>query len=378
MTRRVEFWSSTEYATFLPALVRQLGKRAVTARQCFQVRQTDYWDARGRAERLLLRYRCYVLYPLRVGFKFLRRRGISAGVVCTNTFFAPWIAVLAAGRGTPVVNWVFDLFPDVLVVAGKLKRGSIAERMLVSLVRSTFHRSAANVFLGERLLKHAEERFGRIPRAFVIPVGADAAPFRDMPPFERALGAHAKVLYCGNLGRMHDIDTVTAAIRRGLPEGIDVAFRGNGAGFRELKAAITGTAGTAVSLGGNLEGDPWREEMLSAEVALVTLRHGAGGLVMPSKTYSAMAAGQAILAVCPADSDLAATVKRHDAGWVVEPGDIAGLQSAFRQIATEPALVLRRRQNAFSAGQGIYGQVAIAGLWADLFDKVELGASRGR
>lgn len=378
MTRRVEFWSSTEYATFLPALVGQLQNHEVTARQCFQVRQVDYWNSRRWIERLFLRFRCYALYPLRVGLRFIRGRGLSAGVVCTNTFFAPWIAVRVAGRGTPVVNWVFDLFPEVLVVAGKLKSGSIGERMLASLVRSTFHHAAANVFLGERLLAYAEMRFGKIPRAFVIPVGADAAPFRHQSPGKRDERVPPKVLYCGNFGRMHDVETVACVIRSGLPEGIEMEFCGNGAGYRALEAAIAATDDKRVALGGNLEGDAWIEKMLSAEVALVTLRRGAEGLVLPSKTYSAMAAGQAVLAVCPTNSDLADTVRKLDAGWVVEPGDAEGLRSALRQIATEPEAVFRCRQNAFNAGQGLYDQKAIAGQWTDLFDQIERETSKGR
>lgn len=372
MTPRVEFWSSTEYATFLPALVRALEERGVAARQCYQVSQSDYWAARGRMARLVFRARCYGLYPLRVGLKFLRRgRAMPAvGVVCTNTFYAPQVAMLASGRrGTPVVNWVFDLYPDVLTVAGKLRAGSFAERVIARSVRASFHRASANVFLGERLLEHARSRFGPIPRAHVIAVGADGAPFRHNAPQMRTSFSHATVLYCGNLGRMHDVDTVITAIRRGLPPDVRIAFRGNGAGFRALEAAV-GSGRGGVTLGANIEGAAWREAMETAEVALVTLKPGAEGVVMPSKTYSAMVAGQAILAVCPRESDLADTVLRHDAGWVVAPGDTAGLLAVLSQIENEPVEVHRRRMNAFNAGHARYDQAAIAGVWDALIKSI--------
>lgn len=372
MKRRVEFWSSTEYTTFLPGLVTWLEERNVTAKQCFQVSQADYWAARERGDRFAMRARCYGLYPLRVGLKFLRRRNKPAvGVVCTNTFYAPWVALFASGTsGTPVVNWVFDLYPDVLTLAGKIKRGSLTGRVIASLVRSTFHHAAANVFLGEHLLAHARKRFGPIPRAHVIPVGADGTLFRHRLPKPRAADATATILYCGNLGRMHEFDTVAGAIRQGLPAGVRMDFRGNGAGFRALETSLESALGGNVSFGENLSREQWVETMSAAEVGLVTVRPGAEGLVMPSKTYSAMVAGQAILAICPSQSDLADTVRLHDAGWVVEPGDTAALQAALAQIAGEPAEVLRRRVNSFNAGQGIYDQVAIAGVWALLFDEV--------
>jgi glycosyltransferase involved in cell wall biosynthesis len=372
MSRRVEFWTSTEYTTFLPGLVAQLEERNYLARQRFQVSQADYWTARGRLARFALRARCYLVYPLRVAFKFMRRdTSPGAGVVCTNTFYAPWLAIFSSGNsGTPVVHWVFDLFPDVLTIAGKIRRGSFLERRLAGIVRSTFHHAAANVFLGDHLLAHAQKRFGRIPRAHVIPVGADGAPFRHSPPGPTASGETVAILYCGNLGRMHEVETVAAAIREGLPKGARMDFRGNGAGFRALEAAVAGAGGDRVALGGNLSKDGWVEAMRSAHVGLVTLKPGAEGLVMPSKTYSAMVAGQAILAVCPAKSDLADTVRMHEAGWVVESGDVAGLRAAIAEIVSDPAELFRRRKNSFNAGQGIYDQVAIAGLWSSLFESI--------
>jgi hypothetical protein len=66
--------------------------------------------------------------------------------------------------------------------------------------------------------------------------------------------------------------------------------------------------------------------MRTADVALVAIARGAEDVMMPSKTYSAMVTGQAILAVCPLASDLAETALGNDCGWVVEPGDVEGLR----------------------------------------------------
>jgi hypothetical protein len=57
---------------------------------------------------------------------------------------------------------------------------------------------------------------------------------------------------------------------------------------------------------------------------------------MPSKTYSAMMAGQAILAIAPEDSDLVDLIKAADCGWFVEPGDVAGLAAVIDAISSSP------------------------------------------
>ena len=366
--RQVDFWSSTEYSSFLPGLTRALVAHSWKGQSRYEISEADYRSARGRRARFALRWRAYVRYPWNL------RRALRAGartdvaVVCTNTFYAPRIAE-RVGRGTAVVHWVFDLFPDVLVVGGKLRMGSAGARLLDRLTRATFDQASANVFLGERLLAHAVARFGPIPRAVVIPVGCDARPFANMPPVRSVHGEPVCALYCGNLGRMHDVDTIVGAMNAGLPEKFALSFRGNGAGFRQLGSAINeGKSGDTVSLGGNLKEADWIDAMRRAEVALVTMKPGAEGVVMPSKTYSALAAGQAVVAICPEASDLADTIRKHDCGWVVVPGDVSRLSNLLAEIVDQPEELFRRRQNAWRAGQQVFDQQALVKAWVEVLE----------
>jgi len=366
---RVDFWSSTEYATFLPGLVRALGPLGWTARSRFVVTERDYREARSPLQRLLIRSKAYGWYPLRLAAAMRSRRRPDVAVVCTNTFYAPWVAErVGRSRGVPVVHWVFDLFPDVLVAAGVLKRGRGAEPMLHRWVRATFDRAAANVFLGDRLLHHAEERFGAIPRAVVIPVGCDATAFANPPPTFRPKAGPTRLLYCGNLGRMHDTATLLGAVQAGLPADLEIEVRGNGAGFAVLAQAPAGRGSAALKLGGSLPSGEWEQAMRAADAALVTMGEGTDGIVMPSKTYSAMAAGQAIVAVCPASSDLAATVRRHACGWCVRPGDVAGLQAVLQTLVREPGELLDRRRRAWQAAREHYDQRVLADRWVSVLN----------
>ena len=331
------------------------------------VSQAAYRQARTRAARLWLRFCTYGVYPWQVLGRFAGARPDMVGVLSSTTFYAPWLAMLVAPRKVPLVHWVLDLYPDALEVAGKLDRAGVPARLLRSLMRATFQRAAANVFLGTHLLRHAERSMGAIPRAQVIPVGADGGPFRATPPLPR--GKPVRVLYCGNLGQMHDTETVFAVLAAGLPDGVEVSFCGNGAGFDALAARLAGT-GRKVSFSGNLPDAQWASAMREADVALVTLRRGAEQVVMPSKAYSAMMAGQAVLAIGVAESDLAELVRTHDAGWLVEPGDATGLRRVLERIAEVPDEVLAKRRNAWQAGHRFYDQSVVSRRWADLFEQV--------
>lgn len=367
----IEFWSSTEVAAFQTALARELRAAGWTVAERFVVPQGEYWNARTRWQRWRMRIRSYGLYPARL-HRHLRRLGEpTVSVVCSNTFYAPWVATRAARPATRVVHWVFDLFPEVLLFSGWLRPGGLGERVLRRVVRRSFDRAAANVFLGENLRRYAERKFGPIPRSHVIAIGADGAPFRDAEPARTVRTDRGEVLtllYCGNMGRMHDFATFAAAVPRvaGLP--LRFQLRGNGPERRGLEARTAHCP--HVSFGPNLEAEEWAGAMKDAGVALVFLKEVAGGLVMPSKTFSALVAGQAVLAVCPRDSDLAALILKHDAGWVVAPGDVDGLVQVLQHLAAAPDEVLQKRRNAWRAGHGHYEQGMLAKQWVELFRQV--------
>jgi len=359
----VDLWSSVELGAFLRGLVRGLDAAGWQARHRFAVTEDRYRRAQGVAARAAVRWSSYVAYPWQLDRQLRRGSVPEVEVVCTNTFYAPAVALRAAGHRVPVVNWIFDLFPDVLVAGEKIEADGPLARRLAALTRWTFSQAAANVFLGERLRAFAEERYGPIPRSHVIPVGADGAALGEDEPLARPSDCPLRVLYCGNLGRMHDIDTIAAVMGQPPPAGWNIEFRGHGAGFRELASR---SPGGHVTFGGSLAEDEWSRAMRAADVALVTMKAGAEGVVMPSKTYSAMMAGQAILAVCPLQSDLADTVRRDDAGWVVAPGDTQGLAAVLNAAAADATQVLAKRRNAFRAARTRYDQKVLATRWAEL------------
>ena len=91
-----------------------------------------------------------------------------------------------------------------------------------------------------------------------------------------------------------------------------------------------------------------------------------GVLYGPSKVYSAMAAGQAILAICPSHSDLAAVVRDHDCGWVIAPGDTSALAETLRRIAQDPASVDEKRANAYRAARQHFCMPVVTQQWIEL------------
>ena len=133
----------------------------------------------------------------------------------------------------------------------------------------------------------------------------------------------------------------------------------------ELEAVVSNCLSISeqVQLGDGLDQAAWIATMESADVALVTMVPGSETVVMPSKTYSAMMAGQAIVAIAPEDSDLVDLVKVADCGWFVDPGDVDGLARVVKAIYMDPGGLLEKRQNAYLYAQAHLGQDTLVNDW---------------
>lgn len=376
ITKRVVFWSSVDAAMFMRALVASLCARGILAEHRFTVSNADYRKRSTLWSRILLRVRMYIEYPIRLALACLLDRKPRIFVVTTNTFYAPLIANIFSRHNQPVVHLVWDLFPDALVESAICPRNSVAATCMKAVVQRTFQMSAANVFLGRQLLAYAESQFREITKPCIIAVGADANIFRDSSPRLVELCQPVDILYCGNLGTMHDTSTLISAVQALKPEaelwrGFTLSFHSSGplyADFKSKMAHATSVLGERIRLDNALSDEAWTIRMKKAHVALVTMNPGAERVVMPSKTYSALAAGQAILAICPCESDLARLILKEDCGWVVPPGRPDDLVRVLDEICSQRALLHRKRENAYRVGQSKYSDATVAQEWANLLN----------
>lgn len=373
---KVVFWSSVDASAVLGALVKEISDQGVIAEHKFFISAESYRNSKSILGRIILRFRMYIEYPIRLMLESILDRGPRIYIVTTNTFFAPLIAIAFSKSNQKVIHLVWDLYPDLLVGGdvGRLNNPFMA--LLSKLVGLIFSRAAANVFLGERLLSYARSRFPVISNAHVIPVGGDDGLFMEaqFPIIED--NKPIDILYCGNLGAMHDIDTLLGTLdSEVMSQGnFKISFNASGPSYPAFSDALKNKINYPfknICLEEPLTNVAWRARMLEAQVALITLKPNAERFIMPSKLYSALVFGQAILAVCTYDSDLARLIYENDCGWVVEPGHSDQLRDALLEITTNAGLLSIKRQNALKAGREKYSAQVIAEEWVRLYKLIE-------
>ena len=363
----------------MSAMIVSMRTIGIQAEHRFVVSSEEYRQARTPLYRTLLRLKMYLEYPVRLAWFCVIDRSPRILVITTNTFYAPLIAITLSSRSQLVVHLVWDLFPDALVTVGRFAPNGWVISCVKGIVQYIFRHVSANVFLGQRLLKHAETKFRQVPKSYVIPVGANASVFADVHLGLCELHRAVDILYCGNFGVMHDSITLIEALKSsdhidGLNGGFTLTFHASGPNYVDFKnsiRAIDSALARNVRLESSLNDDEWVYRMHQAQVALVTMKPGSEKVVMPSKTYSALAAGQAILAICPIDSDLAHLVIEEKCGWVVTPGKPEELLAALHEISTQRNLLLKKRKNAFQVGQSKFSNGGVAHEWVALINKLK-------
>ncbi|MGH8574560.1 MAG: glycosyltransferase, partial [Gammaproteobacteria bacterium] len=282
--------------------------------------------ASGGIGRARARIGSMLVFPFRViAHGFFRRPCVL--VATTNPFYLPLVLIATRPlHRVPVVALVYDLYPDALEVSGVLNPQGLVARVAAGANRFWLSRAEAVVFIGPEMAEHVRGRYGSPAYSEVIETGASVSEFDTVcahvadaeSELERWCRGKVVVSYVGNLGEMHDWETVCRAVPRVLADPalarlcfVVAAF---GAGAETLARRWSGLAPDRVRFEPPLPDPAWVRLLSSSSIALVTLKEAASKTSIPSKTFSAMAAGNAVVAVAPAGSDLATVVARECCG----------------------------------------------------------------
>jgi glycosyltransferase involved in cell wall biosynthesis len=327
---------------------------------------------RGSLAGRALDYFSFYLSAFLVLARLLSRNDIV--VAKTDPPLISVVAAIAAWlHGARLVNWLQDVFPEAAARSGmRLLSGPLGDIARVKRNWSV-RRAAVNVVLGERM---AAEVGRLVPgaRLRVVPNWADGSAVRPMAPGVSALrrewGFEGRFVvgYSGNLGRVHDCETLLAAARL-LAEEHDVVFSFVGGGFNFPRLLAAELAN--VSVRGYVPEARLGESLAACDVHLVTLRPAFEGLIVPSKFYGAAAAGRAVIFIGDPDGEIARAVATHGCGVTVAAGDGHGLAAAIRDLRASPEKLRAMGERARAAFEREWNKPVALARWRNVIAEVE-------
>jgi glycosyltransferase involved in cell wall biosynthesis len=232
----------------------------------------------------------------------------------------------------PSIIIAMDLYPEVLVANRSIPATSPLARLLKTVFGWSYRGATRVVALGpvmrERLLAKGVDP-ARIVCIANWSTGSEGIVRGSANRLLSEWGVEGKfvVLYSGNLGIAHEFDTFLrgfAAACAQIPELVLVVI-GKGSRLAEFKASVQALGvEPRVRYSDFVAAERMPESIGIADVALVSLREGFEGLVVPSKVYGFMSRGVPVMYVGPR-SDVSLTLEDSGCGIVVAPGDPAAV-----------------------------------------------------
>jgi glycosyltransferase involved in cell wall biosynthesis len=285
----------------------------------------------------------------------------DAVVVLSNPPILPFAALLnRLLRGTPYVYVVYDVYPDMPVALGLLDDGSPVVRVWDRLMRPVYRNADAVVVLGDSMEQHLREKLDDDDRfdpddieviqnwedeSFIRPTAKEDNAFaREQGTTERFT-----LLYSGNIGRFHELETAIDAV--GLLEDrgrtdIGMLVIGEGARKAELRDYVEAEGIENVDFLPFQPRERLPETLTAGDASLVGIKPEMEGMCVSSKLYSSLAAGVPILAVVGEGDEVARVVQEFDCGAYVPPGDAEAAADALAKWADDELLAERQGDNA--------------------------------
>jgi glycosyltransferase involved in cell wall biosynthesis len=337
------------------------------------VRLTAY-----RRNNAVLRIFTWLAFSVQTFFYLLFKLRVRAILVTSNPPAAPYLAGwISRWRRTPLYLLVYDVYPDALINFGYLRPGGFLHRFWSAQNRILFRRAEALFTLSPSLVQSLEAYFSPdhparpvmvscwVDSDFIRPLSRKKNPFITEHALEKAF----VVLYSGNLGATHDIDSILRLAER-LEDQRNIRFIiiGEGAQRQKLELHIRRHNPPNLVLMPRQPAARLPYTFAAADIGIVTLGKGAEGLSVPSKTFYYLAAGVPLLAISAPGSELDRLVRDSGSGEVFSPGDTPGMYSYVLRLYGDREqagrLAQRARETALQHTRANAGVIArrIAGF----------------
>ena len=250
------------------------------------------------------------------------------------------------------------MYPDIVVRNGLLNDRHLVVRLWRILNKVIYQRAAFISTLAPQMANLVRQYVCKTSekKVVVIPTWVDTKRIKPIPkaknPFAVQHGQEAKltILYSGNLGITHDLNTLIE-VARSLTNHPKLHFIiiGGGVGWELIKEKTAGLSNVTVLPYQPRDILPY--SLATGDVSVVTLGKDYNGVSMPSKTYFAMAAGSALLGLSQKGSDIEYVIKKYKCGINVQPDDEKGIRDALLKFASSSEYLLFCKRNARAAAE---------------------------
>ena len=266
------------------------------------------------------------------------RRMVAAGksrpradVVVSGTS-PPRLAVfadrIARAHRARHVHWVMDVYPEIAVALGEIRRGSLTARFTGWLMGRAYRRCAAVIALDADMAAVLQRRSVEAIniRPWVFRTILDQIPKVPELPRDRRNQTWTW-LYSGNLGRAHEFETLLQAQKAIEDRGCEIrlSFQGGGPSWQKAQDRARELGLSRCDFRSYVPEESLAGSLLESDALVVTQRPETQGLLWPSKLGLVSALPRPILFVGPGDGAIARGLQSLSHAGIFLPGDVSGV-----------------------------------------------------
>jgi glycosyltransferase involved in cell wall biosynthesis len=247
--------------------------------------------------------------------------------------------------GIPYVCLLYDLYPDIAVELKVVPARHGLVKLWHWLNKQVWKKAQSIIVLSPTMKAKVQTNCPAVgDKIAVIHSWADSDWITPLPKRYNSF-AHQHnlidtftVLYSGNIGRCHDMDTILETARLLQHDSIQFVFVGEGAKRKDCIAYVEEWGLR------NCQFLPYQDKqelpysLTACDLSLVSVSLGMEGLVAPSKLYGNLAAGRPVAAICEPHSYLRSLIAKAKCGATFTNGDSVGLAQFIRCLATDTLL----------------------------------------
>lgn len=302
------------------------------------------YDRRSRFSRVF----SWFSYSLSAFLEMLKADKNTIFFIVSNPPFLGFFTLLVNFiKKTRYIVLVYDIHPDVLIKFGVLSQNSLIVKLWNLMNRLVWNRSIAVYTIGDIMAENLTKKFNakstKLGHVGVIYPWANTDIIKPIEKNNNPLNSEFNqenkitILYSGNMGISHDIDSILQAAKI-LESEKDIAFLLIGEG-EKWRDAVDFQKDNCLN---NLQVLPFQPEdnlpytMALADIAIVALDEGAEGLMIPSKMFYYMAAGAAVIGICQNRNDISEIIKSSRCGVTVRPNSPKKLAAVIKDLSENP------------------------------------------
>ena len=265
-------------------------------------------------------------------------------------------ALVAMLKRKPYFYNIRDMYPD-MALGGSIVAPGLLARVWERLHRRALRQANSVIVLGEDMRNRIVAKGVRAERIEIVRDGAEITaenaprPELDAEVISQIRGDFRFVLlHAGNIGFYGAWETLLAAAKQLVGEGISFVFVGEGAQRAQFESAANGVSN--IRFLPFFPGSKIPSVLAAADAHLITIKRGLEGVVVPSKMYGILAAGKPIVAAAPRETDAVALGEKHGFGVGADPDRPDEMARVVRELACDPAQVERMGRAALAAAPG--------------------------